>query len=121
METLSELKRRKYTAFVMYAMASEDATLEPGAPSLVAPAVFQPRRSDVAPYGTVEEAYELVDAALMALEDLPPSPALHDALNGVLTWLDAIDTRFVLYQLEPPDLAGRGIADINADPERPEA
>ncbi len=121
MESLADFKRRKYTAFVMYALASDDAPLEPGTPSLVAPALFQPRACDVAPYGSVEEVHELVDSALLALEDLPASPPLTEALNRVLTWLDEIDGRLVLYKLEPPAIAGDGTANINEDPERPEA
>lgn len=121
MESLAEFKKRKYTAFVMYALASEDSPLEPGTPSLVAPSLFQPRACDVAPYGSVEEVHELVDSALLALEDLPKNPALTEALGRVLAWLDEIDGRFVLYQLEPRDIAGQGIANVDEDPERPES
>jgi hypothetical protein len=120
--TQEQYKAATYTALAFYALASEDAKLAPGAPSIVAPAAFAAAfgsSPDVAPYGSVDGVHELVDAALWILKSEELDPEARREMEQVLAWADANDEAFIRYQLEPPAIAGRGTANIETDPNLP--
>jgi hypothetical protein len=117
---LAEYRDATYTALAVYAMEDEDAPIHPATSSTVAPDVLVAALGpDVAPYGTVHRTTDVVDAALKLLGDPELKETTRSALNAFLAWIDDQDELWLMFQLEPLSIAGRGTANIETDPNAP--
>jgi hypothetical protein len=117
---LAAYRTATYTALAVYAMEDQDAPIHPATSSTVAPDVLVAAlRPDVAPYGTVEQSTEVVDAVLKLLGDPELPENTRSALNAFLAWIDDQDELWLMFQREPPSIAGRGTANIETDPNAP--
>ena len=96
---------------VLVVYALDDPKARPaGAPFAIAPrALHGPLRAEVAP-GRVTAMYAIADAArIFAGEPNVPEDE-REKLRKLLDWTDEVEGIYALYQLEPPQTAGRGIA-----------
>jgi hypothetical protein len=101
---------------VFYAVASTDAEPKPGTPSYVAKDFMEwDRKNEVfivdgAPYLSELTIQDFRQEIQQALNNPKFSSGIKERLQKILAWAEGTKMAYILYQQEPPEMAGDGTA-----------
>jgi hypothetical protein len=101
------------TVLVFYSLESEDAPVGPSRPTLALPFLVDPFRlfgADRSPYLSVQPLAYFLEELEAARKKADEDPAFPRAIQEIEAWLADLKDPVIGYQLEPPALAGSGLA-----------
>jgi hypothetical protein len=101
------------TTLVFYGLESEDAKAGPSRPTLVLPSLNDPFRlftADKCPYISVQPVSYFLEELETARKKAGEDPSFPPAIQKIESWLVDLKDPVIGYQLEPPALAGSGLA-----------